>query len=207
MPNHIEVHAWLNTLVAWNSSVPPKDPNHVWNLHGPQTKGQANWVSYYRNKAGQKWADTLHSSYFLDPGHPDALDYTVAVYLNVVRNYDVDGIHLDFSRYDGMGFGYNPTNVARYNAVYGTTGLPAPDDPRWAQWRRDQTANLVRKIYLKAIALKAPFESILGGDYLGRRTRGRGRLGKIPGVYRCFSRLARLAGGRDHRPGHPDELF
>jgi uncharacterized lipoprotein YddW (UPF0748 family) len=152
--NHIEVHAWLNTLVAWNSSVPPKAPNHVWNLHGPQAKGQANWVTYYRNKSGQKWADTLHHSYFLDPGNPEALDYTVAVYLNMVRNYDVDGIHLDFSRYDGMGFGYNPTNVARYNAVYGTTGLPAPDDPKWAQWRRDQTANLVRKIYLKATALK-----------------------------------------------------
>ncbi|MCL6590948.1 MAG: family 10 glycosylhydrolase [Firmicutes bacterium] len=152
--NHIEVHAWLNSLVAWNSPAPPKDPGHIWNLHGPQAKGRENWVSYYRNKSGQKWADTLHYSYFLDPGHPDVVDHTVAVCLNVVRNYDVDGIHLDYTRYDGMGFGYNPTNVARYNAVYGTTGLPAPEDPGWAQWRRDQTANLVRKIYLKSIALK-----------------------------------------------------
>jgi uncharacterized lipoprotein YddW (UPF0748 family) len=153
---HLEVHAWLNTLVAWNSSVPPKDPNHVWNLHGPQTTDKTNWISYYRNynKAAQNWPDKLYSSYYLDPGHPDVVDYTVNVYLQVVKNYDIDGIHLDYSRYAGAGWGYNPTSVARYNARYGTTGMPAPDDPQWSQWRREQTANLVRKIYLKAIAVK-----------------------------------------------------
>lgn len=154
--NNIEVHAWLNTLVAWNSSTLPKDPNHIWNLHGPKTAGKANWVSYYRtyNNTSLTWLDTTNSSYYLDPGHPDAVDHTVDVYLQVVKNYDVDGIHLDYSRYAGRGWGYNPTSVARYNAQYEATGMPAPDDPQWAEWRREQTANLVRKIYLKAIAVK-----------------------------------------------------
>lgn len=154
--NQLEVHAWLNTLVAWNKTTPPQDPNHVWNLHGPQAQGEANWVSYYRKYDPKKrrWSERLLPSYFLDPGNPAALDYTVAVYLNVVKNYDVDGIHLDYTRYEALGWGYNQTNVARYNARYGTTGLPRPDDPRWLQWRREQTANLVRKVYLKTIALK-----------------------------------------------------
>jgi uncharacterized lipoprotein YddW (UPF0748 family) len=154
--NRIEVHAWLNTLVAWNSSTPPKAGNHLWNRHGPKAKGALNWISNYRSfdAAKQTWSDRLKYSYFLDPGHPDALDYTVKTYLQVVKNYDVDGIHLDYSRYDGLGFGYNETNVARFNARYGTTGLPQPEDPRWMQWRRDQTANLVRKIYLKTLAIK-----------------------------------------------------
>lgn len=154
--NQIEVHAWLNTLVAWNSAIPPKDPNHEWNLHGDRSTAKETWVSYYRvfNDTDKKWSGKLHSSYYLDPGNPAVIDYTTAVYLNVVKNYDVDGIHLDYSRYAGTGWGYNPTSVARYNAQYGTTGLPEPDDPRWAQWRREQTANLMRKIYLKAIAIK-----------------------------------------------------
>jgi uncharacterized lipoprotein YddW (UPF0748 family) len=153
---NIEVHAWLNTLVAWNSVKPPKDPNHVWNQHGPSTTGKDNWVSYYRtyDKNKKTWSDRLQSSYFLDPGHPDVIDYTAAIYLNVVRNYDVDGIHLDYSRYAGLGWGYNATSVARFNQRYGTEGMPDPDDPRWAEWRREQTANLVRKIYLEAIAIK-----------------------------------------------------
>lgn len=154
--NNLEVHAWLNTLVACKNGGLPKDPNHVWNLHGPKAKGRDNWVSYYRtlNKNGKGWSDQLNPSFYLDPGHPDLLDYTVDVHLHVVKNYDIDGIHLDYSRYAGMAWGYNPTSVARYNARYGTTGMPEPDDPRWADWRREQTAALVRKIYLKAIALK-----------------------------------------------------
>ncbi len=154
--NRIEVHAWLNTLVAWNRATAPLDPKHVWNAHGPTAIGRANWISYYRafDKDKQVWSDKLQSSYYLDPGHPDLVDYTVAVYLEVVKNYDVDGIHLDYSRYAGKEWGYNPTSLARYQARYGTTGLPAPDDPQWAAWRREQTANLVRKVYLQAIALK-----------------------------------------------------
>lgn len=154
--HQIEVHAWLNTLVAWHTSKPPKDPKHIWNTHGPRVSGRDNWVSYYRkyNKDSQSWSKETFSSFFLDPGHPDVVDYTTEVYLNVVRNYDVDGIHLDYSRYAGMNWGYNPTSIDRYNARYGTTGLPEPDDPQWAEWRREQTANLVRKIYLKAIAIK-----------------------------------------------------
>jgi uncharacterized lipoprotein YddW (UPF0748 family) len=155
--NHLEVHAWLNTLVAWNSrNTPPKNPNHLWNLHGPKTIGKSNWISYYRkyNANTKSWSDELYPSYFLDPGNPAALDYTTDVYLNIVKNYDVDGIHLDYARYDGLSWGYNPTNVERYNERYGMTGIPVPNDPRWMQWRREQTANLVRKIYLKTIAIK-----------------------------------------------------
>lgn len=154
--NQIEVHAWLNTLVAWNNDLPPQDPNHVWNLHGPKVKAEETWVSYYRvyNNNTKKWSEKLYPSFYLDPGNPEVVDYTTAVYLNVVKNYDVDGIHLDYSRYAGTGWGYNPTSVARYNARFGTSGLPDPDDPRWAAWRREQTANLMRKIYLTAIALK-----------------------------------------------------
>lgn len=155
-PRGIEVHAWLNTLVAWNSTVPPQDPNHVWNLHGPKAVGRDNWVSYYRtyDKAKKAWSDKLVSSYYLDPGHPDVQDYTASVYLNIIKHYQVDGIHLDYSRYAGLGWGFNPTSIERYNRQFGTSGMPSPDDPRWQQWRRDQTANLVRKIYLKALAIR-----------------------------------------------------
>ena len=153
---NLEVHAWLNTLVAWNSATPPKDPNHIWNLHGPKATGRANWVSYYRNydKTKAKWSEKLNSSYYFDPGNPEALDYTVEVYLNVVKNYEIDGIHLDYSRYDSLGTGYNSTNVARYQAYSRTKELPNPNDPKWNAWRREQTANLIRKIYLRTMAIK-----------------------------------------------------
>ena len=154
--NGIEVHAWLNTLVAWNRAIPPKDPNHVWNLHGPKASEKETWVSYYRvyDNQTKSWSPKPYFSFYLDPGNPEVIDYTTQVYLNIVKNYDIDGIHLDYSRYSDREFGYNPTSLARYKAQYGTDKLPEPDEPNWLQWKREQTANLMRKIYLGSIALK-----------------------------------------------------
>lgn len=33
--------------------------------------------------------------YWLDPGEPEVMDHTVAVILDVVRRYDIDGVHFD----------------------------------------------------------------------------------------------------------------
>src|SRR5207248_354985 len=95
----------------------------------------------------------------IDPGNPDAADWTFRVYLDVARHYDVDGIHFDFVRYgsgeDGKGrWGYNPVSVARFNARHGRSGQPKWDDPLWMQWRRDQVTALVRKVYAMAVSLK-----------------------------------------------------
>lgn len=139
----LEVHAWLVTLPVTGST--SSDPGHVWQKHGPKAAGRANWamVTYDGETPG-----------FLDPGHPDAVDYTVSVYLDVLKHYDVDGLQLDYVRYGAPTWGYNPTAVARFNQQTNRTGRPAPTDPVWMQWRRDQVTNLVRKLYVEAMAIK-----------------------------------------------------
>jgi uncharacterized lipoprotein YddW (UPF0748 family) len=76
-----------------------------------------------------------------------------------VRNYDVDGVHLDQVRYyegDAPRWGYNPTSVARFNAQFNRdpSTQPAPNDPDWVAWRRDQVTALVRRIYTQTKAIK-----------------------------------------------------
>ena len=124
----------------------------------------------------------------VDLGDPDAADWTFRLYLDVVRHYDVDGIHFDFVRYGSPNFGYNPVSVRRFlkqlpmgykmkpykrgGITRRRTGenlsesrrenrdeisgaiLPAPDDPAWKQWRRDQVTNFVRKVYACASQIK-----------------------------------------------------
>ncbi|MEP7200501.1 MAG: family 10 glycosylhydrolase, partial [Chloroflexota bacterium] len=145
----IEVHAWLNALSIANANELPTDPSHIFAQHGPDASGDALWLA--SNANGRFIADNL---YFLDPGHPAAAQHIVNVYLNLVRNYDVDGIHLDFIRYAGNQWGYNLVSLARFNARIGATGTPAAKDARWSQWRRDQVTALVRQIYLQSIAVK-----------------------------------------------------
>jgi uncharacterized lipoprotein YddW (UPF0748 family) len=100
---------------------------------------------------GQHHADD--GTYYLDPGHPDVVDYTVAVYAELATRYDLDGVHLDRVRYPWQNYGYNPTALARFQAATGRTDQPKAGDTEWLQWRRDQLTALVRRVYLTTTAI------------------------------------------------------
>jgi uncharacterized lipoprotein YddW (UPF0748 family) len=152
----VEVHAWTIANAMWNNSAPPKDPNHIFNLHGPSASGRDNWVMTRSDGASM-----LGDDWMIDPGHPDAAAWIANTAVSIVRNYDVDGINLDRIRYpDGNlgslvpSWGYNPTAVARFRAETGRSDTPSNSDPQWTQWRRDQVTGIVRRIYLETTALK-----------------------------------------------------
>ena len=128
----IEVHAWINTFFAGESSA-------IYVLHGAQ------W--------GNRASDGSTSGY-LDPGVPDVQVYTHKIYMDVARNYDVDGLHMDFVRYPGMDWGYSPEAVALYKLQTGTAITPAPDDERWKAWRRAQVTSFVRNLHADLKILK-----------------------------------------------------
>jgi len=158
-PQRLQVHAWLATLPVWHQhTVPPLAPTHVFNQHGLVDDPAQTWLMLRDD--GEAWAGNSDGGiYYLDPGNPDAARYTTDVYLNVVRQYDLDGIHLDQVRYyegDALRWGYNPTSVARFNQQFGRdpASQPAPTDAAWIAWRRDQVTALVRRIYLEAKAIK-----------------------------------------------------
>ena len=156
-PQGIEVHAWVIANAMWNSTTPPKDPNHIFNLHGPTASGRDNWVMT-RSDGASKFLD----DWMLDPGHPDAAAWIANAATSIVRNYDVDGINLDRIRYpDGNlgspvapSWGYNATALSRFRAETGRSDTPSNADPGWTQWRRDQITGIVRRIYLETTALR-----------------------------------------------------
>lgn len=153
----LEVHAWVNAMPVWRPSVPPPAAaNHVFNLHGLGRTGDDNWLT-----ATPEGDERFPVGYFLDPGHPAAAAHTAEVYLNIVRHYTVDGIHFDFIRYPetteklprGAPVGYNARSLARFRRATGRQDTPAPDDPQWTDWRREQVTQLVRRVYLEAKAI------------------------------------------------------
>lgn len=145
----IEVHAWLAMLPVATASAPPTAPEHLYFRHGPDAVGDAMWLSM-----AEDGALVVEDTFSLDPGHPDAAQYLVNVALNLVRRYGVDGLHFDRIRYAGAQFGYNPVSVRRFCAQTAAPNRPAPADPAWQQWRRDQVTHLMRQLYLEAVALR-----------------------------------------------------
>lgn len=174
-----------NPVAMPSNSTPP----HPFTLHGgydPVTQKVVdvpnNWLTktllsdtippagsdltkYVRNIGYQ--GHRFSSDFWIDLGHPDAAEYTLNVLMALVRNYAIDGLHLDRIRYpefsasgqtpsNGANIGYNPVSVARFKQHYGidpASDAPATGDARWAQWRRDQVTNFVRRVYVTATAI------------------------------------------------------
>jgi len=180
----IELHAFVIAGAIWDRNPTVtlhQSPNHPFNLHGgydPVSRtivpGPQNWLT--RTLAPDGGAITfqghrLGADFWIDPGHPDAAAYTVDVLIHLLERYDIDGLHLDRIRYPengvpltlfgGTNIGYNVVNVERFQRRHGIPpGSPPPafTDPDWNQWRRNQVSNLVRRLYLNAIARKPRLE-------------------------------------------------
>ena len=152
----LQVHAWVNAMPVWRDEAPPRDPRHVFNRHGPSAPGDDNWFT-----SGPSGDHKFPVGYFIDPGHPAAAAYLADIYVEIVRNYAVDGVHFDYVRYPetderlprGAGVGYNAVNLARFHRATGRTDTPQPGDEAWTKWRRAQVTNLVRRVSIEAKAV------------------------------------------------------
>jgi uncharacterized lipoprotein YddW (UPF0748 family) len=130
---YIEVHAWLVTFRLWKGDIADVPEGHFFKAHP-----DAAMYNYDGEIGG-----------FADPGHPATEEWTAKVFRDVATSYDVDGVHHDYVRYpeDGGAWGYNPVSLKRFQEKTRFEGKPAPSDPMWQAWRRDQVANVVRRVY------------------------------------------------------------
>lgn len=104
---------------------------HAWVVAVPYLKG-ANPQGALRG-----YSVKLDGKWNLDPGRPETAAYLARICKEIVSNYDVDGIHLDYMRY--------PDNAKRFNdkASYAKYG----GSQRKADWRTENITRCVREIY------------------------------------------------------------
>ena len=127
----MELHAWFNPYRAWHPSAKSPIPaTHV-------------------SKTHPEWVKTVGDYLWLNPTHPAVADYSLKVIADVVRRYDVDGVHLDDYFYP------YPSYAAKDAAG---EYLPFPDDDTWKtyqdgggtlsrdDWRRHAVDEFVRRM-------------------------------------------------------------
>jgi uncharacterized lipoprotein YddW (UPF0748 family) len=132
----LELHAWFNPYRARHASARGAPARtHVSVVH----------PALVRTYARYQW---------MDPGDPAVRAQTIRVMLDVVRRYDVDGIHIDDYFYPYPELGRDsiaipfPDSVTYRRYVRGG-GTLALDD-----WRRENVDILIRDIYRRTKALK-----------------------------------------------------
>jgi uncharacterized lipoprotein YddW (UPF0748 family) len=120
----MELHAWFNTFLVKNGGRPPETkPLHVILAH-------------------PEWLRQVEGEWWFDPGIPRVRSYTVEVAMDIVRHYEVDGIHFDFIRYPGKPF----PDEATYRRYGGN--LSRED------WRRENITTFVRAFHDEALSVR-----------------------------------------------------
>lgn len=136
----LSVHAWFTAMPAWTPETaknPERGLNWTFVQHGRDVAPADSWLTF--NAAGEPGD-------YLDPGHPAVQDLVVATAAELAR-YDIDAVHLDYLRYPGADYGYNPVALGRFQAETGRTDIPTPGDPQFSDWRRQQTTDILRRVH------------------------------------------------------------
>ncbi len=129
----LQLHAWINPFRAGNTADSAKlAATHVFN-------------------ARRDLVRVYGSSLWLDPGLPEVQDRTMSVVSDIVRRYDIDGIHADdyfypYPQNDAAGQPIAFPDDSSY-ALYGAG--PARDD-----WRRANVDRFVERMYREVHAIK-----------------------------------------------------
>lgn len=130
----LELHAWVNTMVAWSGTTPPpqSDPPHILYLYPSWRMADA---------AGEPMA--WNSSYtWVSPGVPGVREHIESVLMDLAANYDVDGIHLDYIRYAGPEYSHDPWSESAFDQAVATN--PGLD---WATFQQDLLSAFVARLY------------------------------------------------------------
>ncbi len=117
----MELHAWINPFRADRGSGYAKAASHVTNAH-------SEWIL---QTGGVK---------ILDPGQPAVRDHVTRVILDIVRRYDVDGIHFDDYFYP-----YPPNAITNQDAA--TFAAHGGDFQDVGDWRRDNINRFVEQVH------------------------------------------------------------
>jgi uncharacterized lipoprotein YddW (UPF0748 family) len=133
----LELHAWFNPYRARHTSA--KSPNAL--IHIANTN-----PAVVKNYGGYLW---------MDPGEAAAAQRTLDVIVDVVRRYDIDGVHIDDYFYP-----YPVPVNASAPATENSPEIDFPDEPSWrrylidggklnrADWRRQNVNTLIERIHV-----------------------------------------------------------
>ena len=129
----LEIHAWINPFRAGNA------------------KDTANLASAHLFNTRRDLTRVYGTQLWLDPGEPAIHDHVMRVVTDIVRRYDIDGVHADDYFYP-----YQETDAARKlidfpdSASYARSGTTMLRD----DWRRNNVDRFVERMYREVHAIK-----------------------------------------------------
>ncbi len=147
----LQVHAWVNIYILWSSPYHPVNPKHLFYLH----------PDWFARSDGSR---IRPKKIFLSPELPQVREHLLNVIEEIIENYQIDGLHLDYVRYPNNHYDYNLTARTRFMQryaidplglaqgsekladIFGVVGIEDLSRKRLA-WRAEQVTRLVEAIH------------------------------------------------------------
>jgi len=120
----IKIHAWVNVYVLWSSKSLPNDERHILHMRQEWLDTIEEWPVDVEKQLDMVAVNNGSEGLFLSPNHPDVNGYLIKVFRELITNYDIDGLHLDYIRYQDAEYGRNPYAIARFKSVSGNDPGP-----------------------------------------------------------------------------------
>lgn len=83
---------------------------------------------------------------WLNPAHPDVIQFITSLIGELVEQYQIDGIQLDDHFAMPIELGYDEFTIAQYRQQTGAEPPQNPADRQWMAWRTDRLTDLMRHI-------------------------------------------------------------
>jgi uncharacterized lipoprotein YddW (UPF0748 family) len=91
---------------------------------------------------------------WLNPFHPEVQEFISSLVLEVMTQYDVDGIQFDDHMSLPYEFGYDPYTIALYTQETGNRPPNNPQDQLWMRWRADKITTFMLNLNQEVKARK-----------------------------------------------------
>jgi uncharacterized lipoprotein YddW (UPF0748 family) len=109
--NNIKIHAWFNVFYVWSGDMVPGEENHCFNKYTNFILRKDKFPEYKElKKEGIE-------GFFLDPEAGEVKQYLIDLIRELISNYPVDGIHLDYFRYPDVKFSFTPQSRTEFMLV------------------------------------------------------------------------------------------
>lgn len=149
----LKVHAWLNTSLLANLDTLPTDPKHVYNRH-------PDWLAVPRPVAAElyrmsprdpryrarivEWSRANRAELegvYTGPANARVREHILKIWMDVLKNYDVDGIHFDYVRLASPDFDYSRRSLDNFRKWL---------EPKLSRDERSQLKQLLKQNALAA---------------------------------------------------------
>lgn len=132
---------------------------HVWKVDFNCSTSTKEFLDQMRSQGRLQRSQEGQEESWLCPSNPKNKDLEVESFKEIVRKYDVDGIHFDYIRFPNTNFCFCDGCKQRFGQYYhNNTGKKLEGWPTstyrneetqqlWRQWRRDQIAEVVQRTH------------------------------------------------------------